>query len=346
VDSVMRINQGVGQERLRAGVSPLNFAGYFPRTLGLAFREGMERMLRAHFEATGRLLKTLVHSGPASGMDDDIRTAESIEDLPDVIAWAGFGPLFSRTFLSRFAMKDCFKNEWVGPLSPIFEEAGLSDPDGWFTVFGAQPFVVLLDQRGADDLPGVEHWSDLLDPAFRGRVVLGGSDDPAEDVPLIYFYKEFGVEGLASLAANVKGAWYACQIGPMMGSPRPGGAAVYILPWAYAKPCSGIEGVSVVWPEEGALVNPLCATVKGKGAADVSPLLQYIVGPELGREGVRHGFTSAHVDVENGLPEGARLRWLGWDYIKSRDVAELRERVHRLFAVQRRDMGRNTTIEE
>jgi len=343
VESATRINPGVGQEGSRAGVSPLNFAGYFPRAFGHAVREGMERMLKAHFKATGTLFKALVRSGPPSDMDDEIRMAESIEALPDVIASAGFGPLFSRTFLSRFAMKDSFKNAWAGPLCPIFEEAGLSDPDGWFTVFGAQPFVMLVDQRGEGDLPGVEHWSDLLDPEFRGKVVLGGSDDPAEDVPLIYFYREFGIEGLASLAANVKGTWYACQIGPMMESPRPQGVAVYILPWAYAKPCSGIKGISIIWPEDGALVNPLCVTAKGNTMVDAGPLLQYIVGPGVGREGVRHGFASAHPDVENGLPEGARLKWLRWDYIKSRDVAELRERVQRLFAVLRRDMERNTT---
>jgi len=341
VDSVTRINPDAGQEGLGAGVSRLNFVGYLPGTLRRAFTEGMERILKAHFDATGTLLKTLVRSGPPSDMDNDIRAAESIEDLPDVIASAGFGPLFSRAFLKRLARKGLFRNASAAPLSPIFDEAGLSDPDGWFTVFGAQPFVLLQDQRGADDIPEVRKWSDLLDPALRGKVVLVKSDDPAEDVSLIYFYKEYGVEGLASLAANMKGACDASRIGPMMGSSRPERASIYILPWVYAKSCSGIDGVSAIWPEEGALVNPLCVIAKGEETAKANPVLQYIVGPDFGREGVRHGFASAHPDVENGLPEGARLKWLGWDYIKSRDVAELRERVHRLFAVLRRDIGRN-----
>ena len=345
MDGMTKFDLGIEQEELKTGANSLNFAGCVPRTLRHAFTEGLEQTLGSHFQATGVLLKSLVYPGLASGMDDDIRAKGSIEDLPDVITSVGFGTLFSRWFLNRFLRKGCFSHMSAGPLSAMFEEAGLSDPDGWYTIFGVEPFVMLLDQRQAGDIPPVLKWGDLLDPAFRGKAILGGSDDPAEDVPLIYFYKEYGVEGLARLAANVKGVCYACRINSLVGSTQIERAAVYILPWVYAKFLSGVDGVSVIWPEEGALVNPLCIIVKPKKKEKTAPILSYIAGPELGREGARRGFISPNPRVDNGLPEGARLKWLGWDYIKSRDVAELRERVHRLFIVLRREAGQRRAKE-
>ncbi|MNC84300.1 hypothetical protein D3C75_1387890 [compost metagenome] len=35
--------------------------------------------------------------------------------------------------------------------------------------------------------------------------------------------------------------------------------------------------------------------------------------------------------VDNGLPEGALFKWLGWDYLKSLDLYELKSHTQNVF---------------
>jgi hypothetical protein len=64
---------------------------------------------------------------------------------------------------------------------------------------------------------------------------------------------------------------------------------------------------------------------------NLSAVTNYITGPELGRKCAQSCFLSLNPDVDNNLPENASFKWLGWDYIKSHDIPELREHVRTIF---------------
>ena len=336
-----RIDLNMEQKIIQGKGKRCNFVGYSPRKFRHTFQEGLRRVLKKYRDETGRSLTSCFSLG--SGASDnchEIWETPYIEDFPDAVAWVGFDHPFAREFFEQFVGEGRFKSVWGGPMHEAFEQAGLRDPDGWYTVYAVQPFVMLVDKRKLGVRNAPTKWSDLLDPQLQGRVILVGADNPEEDVPLLYFYKEYGVEGLARLAANVRGIWRPRQIAPAIVSSDQHGAAVYVLSWSHARSYPETNRISVIWPEDGALVNPLCLLVKSEKAKEMAPITGFLTGREFGGKCARHSFPSLNPDVDNGLPEGAAFQWLGWDYIKSRDTMELRERIYKLFIVTKREAQR------
>ena len=337
----LETNLNIGCRNLQQKRDRHSFVGYSPRALRDTFEEGLGSVLRRYQEETGtRLTSCFSSGGEVSDTCHQIWETSHIDKFPDVVASMGFDRLFGRGFSDRFVKKEYFKSACIGPMNGPFEGAGFRDPDGWYTVYAVQPFVMLVDWRKLGDIPVPRKWSDLLEPRFEGKVILGGSDDPGEDVPLLYFYKEYGVEGLSRLAANVRALWYANQIAPIVSSSDQGGAAVYILSWPHARSCPETDFLTVIWPEDGALTNPLCLLAKKTKVEQLALIVDYVMGREFGGRCARYRFPSLNPYVDNDLPEGAAFKWLGWDYIKSRDTAELRDRVCRLFLIMKREAQR------
>lgn len=118
------------------------------------------------------------------------------------------------------------------------------------------------------------------------------------------------------------------------GSADLSGAAVYIIPWFFASLCHRKEAVSVVWPEDGAFTSPLYLLAKKEKYNDLATVIDYVTGAELGRKSTQSCLPSLNPLVDVHLPEGASFKWLGWDYMKSHDVAELKDQAHELFIAE------------
>jgi len=312
----------------------LNFLSYNPCMFKNTYKEGLESVLKAYRMKTGRNFSIFGPMGCGECTEDlyaGIWKVSHIDDFPDAVTSMGFSDFFRKGFIERFVQKGCFQNVWEGPVNKPFEDAGLIDPDGWYTVYSVIPFVMLVDMKKLGDLPMPKQWCDLLAPQFKDNVILCGSRDQISDAPLLYFYKAHGEEGIGMLAANVKNMMSPAESAKTAGSSNPGGAAVYVLPWIFARSCPRTEMVSVVWPEDGALVNPVYLLVKKDKIKEVSPVIDYTLGVELGRQSAQSCFPVINPQVDNGLPQGASFKWLGWDYIKTYDTVELKELTQTIF---------------
>jgi ABC-type Fe3+ transport system substrate-binding protein len=301
----------------------INFLGYVPGLFRHAFKEGLGSVLKTHLMESGNSFRSYC---PMSCYEDeyaDIWKTQHIDNFPDAIASMGLGNLFRKEFVERFVAKDYFKNAWEGPVNKHFEEAGLIDPDGWYTIYSVMPFVILVDRKKLGPLPLPKRWSDLLDPQFRGKVVLPGTEDTVSIAPL-YFYKEYGDEGLEQLAVNMKMALQSAEMARLVGSSN-SPAAIYVMSWFFIQSCPRPEMAIMIWPEDGAIVNPLYMLVKKEKINELAPVIKYTLGLELGRQIAESCFPVINPQVDNMLPEGASFKWIGWDYIKSHNLDEVRE---------------------
>ncbi|OPY70394.1 MAG: hypothetical protein A4E63_01699 [Syntrophorhabdus sp. PtaU1.Bin050] len=324
-------------------VGHLNFLGYSPCVFKHTFKESLDGVLGVYHKEAGDGFRSYVPSGCdscGSDMYDDIWKTPNIEDFPDVVTSLGFGDFFRKGFVERFVNKGYFKSAWNIPLTEPFEKAGFRDPDGWYTVYAVMPFVMLIDKKKLGDLQAPRRWSDLLETDFRDKIIISGMEDQVADIPLLYLYKEHGEVGLRRLAANLKTVWPAAQIARTAGSSNPSGAAVYILSWFFAKSCPRTDEASVIWPEDGAYASPLYLLVKESRMKEMAAITDYVTGPELGRKSALSCFPSLNPHVDNGLPEDASFKWLGWDYIKANDPAEAREYAHTVFISELKKTGK------
>ncbi len=330
-------NEGVSASCAEEGPARrLDFLGYTVCPLKHTFRECFDPVLDRYRRETGRGFDCYVPSG--CGGDDaygEIWKSQSIDDLPDAIASIGFGDFFRKEFVERFINKGYFKAPQRQEVNSCFYGMRLEDPDGCYTIYSVFPYIMMVDKKKLGHLPVPCKWDNLLNPVYRDNIIIGGSADDISEVLLLYLYKKHGDKGIELLAGNVKDAWHAAKMAKVAGTSSTEGAAVYVMPWFFARSCPRTDAVSIVWPEDGALISPFYLLVKDDRRADLKVITDFVMGRELGQKSADSFFPVLNSSVDNRLPENASFQWLGWDYIKSNSMDILKEHVQKIFAEHR-----------
>lgn len=311
----------------------VNFIGFTYCPLKHTFREEFEEVYKAYAAKTGDKAFTYHVPSGCGGEDpfEELWKADKLEELPEIIVSVGFGDFFRKEFVEKFVNKGNFKAVPYGQMSREFTAAGIIDPDGWYTVYSVFPLVMLIDKRKLDGLPIPQKWDDLLSPAYSNNIILGASHGDLHEDLLLYIHKEHGDEGIKRLAANVKTGWHASQMAKTAGTNSSEGAAIYVIPWMFAKSCPRTEQTEIVWPADGALTTPNYILAKKNALTKYSRFLDFITGVNYGTKSANNYFPVLNAQVNNKLPAGAAFKWLGWDYIKSNSMDELKLHVLEVF---------------
>jgi len=311
----------------------LHLLGYAACQFKPAFKEFLAPVMAHYHSETGVRLNCHIPMGCGHHEDDydDIWKVEHIDDFPDIVASMGFGDFFRQEFVERLVRKGYFGTAWTGAVNETFEKAGFRDPDGWYTIYAVFPYVMLVDTRKLGSAPVPRCWSDLLHPSLRDNIMINGSDGLVAEVPLLYFFKEHGDNGLLALAANIRESLHPAQMVKAATSSNARGAAVYIMPWFFAQARSMSSEVQLVWPEDGALTSPIYLLIKESKKNELKSIVDCIIGPEMGAGSAQACFPSLNPQVDNKLPENASFKWLGWDYIKQNDLEKLKTHTNDVF---------------
>lgn len=298
---------------------PLDVFGEAVCALKPAFRAGYNAAAARFRAEQGRSLRGYL---PAICGCDGVKGAENIHKIrelddialfPAVTVSFGLGEYFSSRFLGRFTGKGYFKR-LSPPVQPVFEQSGLLDPNGEFFIFSVMPTVLLVDENRLAGRQAPRRWGDLLAPEWEGDVVLPAAHGAVSPLLPLTILRDSGEAGIDALARNVREAKHATDSIRAAGHAADG-AAVYAVPWFFARACPN-PGVRIVWPEDGALVEPSFLLVRAGQADTYRPVLDFIAGEAYGRACAAHNYPAARPGVPNGLPDGARFNWLGWDFIR------------------------------
>lgn len=244
--------------------------------------------------------------------------------LPAVIASIGFGDFWRREFVARFVAEGIFGSVLPKVVNPLFTEAGMIDPAGAYTIYGVTPYIFLVDHKKLGGKPAPRTWGDLLDPRFKGELVMCGDGDDMADAVLLNLYKEFGEDGLTRLAANTKSLMHSSRMAKVSGTGAPDAGAIFIIPLFFAESTKLPEHVEVVWPEDGAAASPLYFLAKKSESARLSRLIDFFVHG-FGAIDSATWFIPLDGSRPSPLPPHARLKWVGWDFVAGRDVNTLRD---------------------
>lgn len=307
----------------------LDYLGYAPCPI----RAEMRRRLHKRFEAgraEGRPSPLwYVPSGcHESNVYDEIWKTEDPDEFPGLVSEVGIGDFLQPTFVKRYFEGGLLEPVFHGPVREEFKQAGLFDQTGLYHVYGVLPYLILVDLKRLGARPVPESWSDLLDPRYRGDIVINGWENDIQEALLFNMYKDFGEDGLSALGSNVKDFWHPADMAKTAGTENPKGAALYVLPWFFAKSAPRTERTLLVWPKEGAYATPLYLVAKrGRRQESQSPL-DFLAGEDWGSFLARAGFPPARTDSPQ-LP--GKLRWLTWEYARSRDLEGLRAPLNAAF---------------
>jgi len=303
-------------------LTALDYLGYTPCALQKELRIQLDRLLQGSWRANGEPPEWVVPVGCGEAERyKDIWRAPYQEELPDLISDFANGDYLGKEFRAQWIDAGVYGSQESSPLRAAFRDAGLADPEGIFHVYGVLPYIILADLQKLGNRPLPRHWGDLLDPMYRGDLIIGGAGGRPGEVILYNFHKEFGTEGLAALGANVKTFWHGAQMAKAAGSGHPDGAALYVLPWFLAINNPHPSRTALVWPEDGVLSLPLYWLAKRNADAIAEQVAGYLGGPDWAKMISRIGF-AAH---PGAAPISGKLKWLGWDYLRENDWEAMRE---------------------
>lgn len=310
----------------------LDFVGSTLCSLRTMFRHSFDDWMSDRLQEGQGWLNCHIPDSCGSGNPyKDVWQAEGIGDFPAVVTSCGFGDYFRKDFVERLVNNGYFQSVLPETLNSAFPAEQFRDPDGHYTLYGVYPYVLLVDLPRLGDRPVPKSWSDLLDPVYRNDIISVGNANKVAELLLMTIHKDHGDEGLKRLAPNIKDGWHGSRMARTAGTRSEEGAAIYYIPWNFANFCPKSERTLIVWPEDGAIVNPLFMLVQASQRERVQPVIDFVLGKELGQKSADAYCPMLNPEVDNGLPEGAQFKWLGWDYIKSLDLYELKSRTQNVF---------------
>jgi ABC-type Fe3+ transport system substrate-binding protein len=156
-----------------------------------------------------------------------------------------------------------------------------------------------------------------------------GDGDDMADAVLLSLYKDFGLDGVRGLAANVRGLMHSSTMAAKAGKGGKGGA-VHIIPAFFAESARQPAHVRVVWPDDGAAASPLYCLAKKSAHGRLAGLLEFFRTGFASIPGA-DWFVPASGGGRSPLPPGARLKWVGWEFVEANDVNRLRDELGAAF---------------
>ncbi|MDR1986134.1 MAG: ABC transporter substrate-binding protein [Treponema sp.] len=302
-----------------------------------------ERFSQAYLEFEGQYNRThepkLRGIVPLGSCEMDIyyhlSTIQTWEKFPAVVTEAGYGDFFTGTFLANLEKRAWF-SPWPGPkpVNPLFQGIDLQDPLGIFTIFGAMPYVFLVNHKRLGNRPVPRRIADLTDPVYEGMIGSVYGPDDITELLLLEIWKEQGEPGIRGLAHTIGLAAGTRELAASALGNHVETYGVYIMSWFFAHAVPKRDYLEILWPDEGALFCPLYALVKRERTASQTACGEFLFSPNLGRVMAEGWFTHVHPEVKHRVPQGARFRWVGWDYIYEKNI---RQRVKEIEAVYYRE---------
>ena len=336
LDAFLKQLEGVIGEELPGEVStesgkPLEVAGLLPCPVRIPMQESLDAFLESYRQETGVEVKYELQAASVgtAWMDEHVTGLTSAEGLPDLFISAGFETFFDPNGIGRFR-EEFFDGLPFEEFNRSFEGVDLRDPGRHYSIISVVPAVFLVNTAQLGDLPIPRSWEELLDPRFEKRISLPVGDFDLFSGILLDIHKRFGDEGVRKLGRGLQQSMHPAQMVKIGKAPKP--PMVTIMPYFFTKMAKAGGPMHAVWPEDGAIISPIFLLAKRNKRERLQPLIDHFASRELGEILAHKGlFPVTNPDVDNRLEEGNRFLWLGWDYIKSRDITALIKHCEAVF---------------
>ena len=207
--------------------------------------------------------------------------------------------------------------------------------EGPFALANGRYAVVVYNTRFVPAEEAPKGWDDLLDPKWRGRVVIGDPLLCSASFAIVCGLVQshgFDWDYIRALRENeVMLAATAGKVAEVVASGEAWAgicvhdAALRMINRARKR---GLEPVlGIVWPEEGAIPIPRPVAIvqdeerPEEDTALAKAFLDFVLSPEGQRIAAKYGFIPVRADVPapEGIPEEVRATALDWDWISRHD---------------------------
>ncbi|MFO7765648.1 MAG: ABC transporter substrate-binding protein [Pelovirga sp.] len=313
----------------------IRIAGLLPCPVRLPLLEQVDAFIDKFTTASGYRVsyKLEAASVGADWIAANIRGIEDPEKLPDIFVSAGFETFFDQQTIGRFKAQGVFEDISGEAVNPDFTDLNIRDPKGDYSIIAAVPAVFMVNHDVRGDLPIPRRWSDLLEPELAQQVALPVGDFDLFNAILLAIHKEHGEEGIRKLGRCMLKSMHPSQM--VKNAKRVNDAKPYvtIMPYFFTRMARMVNGLEIIWPEDGAVVSPIFMLTKRSTLDKTRPIAEFLNGRAVGEILSHKGlFPSLHPAVDNQLNFEHPWKWIGWDYIYQHDIGTLIHETNRIFA--------------
>jgi ABC-type Fe3+ transport system substrate-binding protein len=279
------------------------------------------------------------------------------EKFPAVAAASGYLDFFRTGFIEN--AENGYMRGWFSSLPlpekthPLFDGLELRDPKNIFSIYGAMPYILVVNHRRLNGRKVPRSIADLTAPEFCESVGVPYRDDDISEHLLLSVWKTYGAAGIAALARNVVKTGHAPElIADLIASKtadpgKDGRACVYLMTWFFANTAPKRDYIETVWPDDGALFCPLYAVAKTGLTETQKAAAAFLFGAELGQNMADGYFAHINPQVRCRLPPAAvcpHFQWIGWDYIYEKPLEDRVAEIERAFSHSRHDENRKRRL--
>jgi len=270
-------------------------------------------------------------------IEENIGDNPGATDLPEIFLSAGFRLFFTDERFRRLRREGAFadRSGWNGTNGFATSNA-LTDPEHSFSVIGVVPAVFMVNRNHLGNRPMPETWADVLSPAFENGLALPIGDFDLFDSLLLGVHRNFGIEGIRSLARNMYQEMHPAQMvagasrsaspvgsGTDGSATAPAGPVITIMPYFFTRTINETSPLVPVWPTDGALAAPILLVTR-RDRPEMQPMIDTIAGLSMSRVLSRLGlFPSAHPENDDFDADEHPLQWPGWDLLLSPELPQI-----------------------
>ncbi|SEW46160.1 ABC transporter substrate-binding protein [[Clostridium] fimetarium] len=311
----------------------LDLLALMPCPLKVSFEKEITETIKTLNEYYDIHLEYKIVSNAVAQTDifEKISHCKDINELPNIMIAPGFSRFFYKEFVKLFRDKGKFSNILEQETFLNLELIDIFDPDNYYSLIAFNPLVFLVDKTNNPKLPTPKKWGDLLTEEYEAKVAYRGhSDSQFCEGVLLNIYKELGDEGIFKLAKSVKCRLHPSQMVKFAGSKMKEAPAVSVIPYSFACMVGKNKNVEIIWPEDGAIINPLVMLVKTDCSQAVKDLANKIADKDIEELFLAGGFFSIY-NQENMHNMGEHFRWLGWDFIINNNLEEILDHLNQIM---------------
>ncbi len=228
---------------MNARTSP-DLVAYLPCPIKVPFEQAIHEQF-----SQGSPQYALQIEGNANKNEADYETlsgAKRADELPPPLITPGVNQLFGSQFLSQVLDSGQYADAAGYPKDVARPENVLRDPLGYATVLAANVTLMVVDhsQLGSRTVP--QRWEDLLAPDFAEAMLMRGNGKTYCETTLLAWHQFFGQAGLAEMGRSVREGCHPAQMAKVAGMGHASGAAVYVMPYFFARNIRHQDKVSLV----------------------------------------------------------------------------------------------------
>lgn len=320
----------LGKMKKKADV---NIEGVLPCPIRIPLLEGFEEWLKENKESFGFTIEYDLKSANM-GLDwikEQVQTKD-VNKIPDILMSAGFDLFFDKNLMGQFMEKGVFEAS-TDIMNEDFsnEYIDLRDPKKRYLITGVVPAVFLVNKKELNGRKIPKTWKELLSGEFEDSVAVPMGDLDLFNALVVTLYKEYGMDGISSLAKAYMKNLHPAQMVKEKSKNNSQTPAVSIIPYFFTQMINSEEQVAV-WPEDGAVISPIFMIAKKDKKEMLKPIIDFFMSPEIGKIFSANGkFPSTNVEVDNGLSENQKFKWVGWDFIENNDIGTLLKKLENKF---------------